>query len=151
MEPFYGRGTSKLGFIDIGSKSDCNENQRFQATFNNSLPGMGNRIPGLSDIITGQAAVRVSLLQFFLPECFVPWNRCFEFRQLCLWATKRVQQVPLVGVLSEQQRYDRLNFDAIRSLRHNNAFRYYVCKCSHEFIWPTLRSLQFLFERNRRD
>ena len=112
---------------------------------------MGNRIPSLSDIIAVQTAIRFSFLQFFFPERFVPWHCYLKFRQLHLRTTQRLQQVPLVGVLHQQQRHDRPNFDVIRSLWHGNSFRYYVHKRSHELVRPYVRDLKLLLERGRKD
>ena len=150
MEREDGLGSFKSSRDDIGFESDCGHHPRFQTTFGDSLFRLGRWISYSSDIIAVQATLRCSLLQFFVLERSVPWYSCFEFWHLHIWTTQRLQQIPLVGILPKQQHHDWPDRDAVRSLRHGYSFRHHVRKRSHEFVWPCLRSLKFLFKRDRK-
>ena len=149
MEFVDGHLSFLAGTPNFDSEPDCNKRESFHAPFGDSLPHLGQQNPHASDTVTLQHALRSNVLHLFVLERPVPSHRGFEFRQLHPRATQRYQQIPLVGVLHQQQRHDCAHFNAIRSLRHSYTRRHYVCKCMHESVWPALRGLQFLFERGR--
>ena len=149
MEFVDGHLSFFVGTHDFDSEPDCDKHKKFFTPFGDSLPYLGQQIPQTSDTVALQPTLRSILLNLFVLECPIPSHRDFGFRELHPRATQRNQQIPLVGVLPQQQRHDSAHFNAIRSLRHGNTRCYYVCKRMHESVRPALWGLQFLFERGR--